>query len=102
MVGQCLLSGPLRGDGVKPYQAPELEKGLLSSKNLKFGVSSKNPNIGAKAGNACFKISLPATNGGDSSFTAHLEARKGKKLKVKPVEPTHAYSSYPQFYRFVF
>ena len=66
-------------------EAPGLEKGTRAVKtcNFKFHrsksvLSHRLGQTGAKSGNACFKISSPATNRCTSSFTAYLEARKGK------------------------
>ena len=63
MIGQCFLSG---------QQLPVLSHGQSQ--------------VGAKAGNACFEISLPATNRCASRFTAHLEARKCKTIKSVPTK----------------
>ena len=88
MISQCFYKGRRDGPGitVKSYLDPELEKGPRSGNNLKFQITSQQlsnqfssiDEAGAKAGNACFKISFPATNRCASSFTAHLKARKGK------------------------
>ena len=53
----------------------------ISSQQLSV-LSHRRSQAGAKAGNACFKISLPATKRCTSSLTAHREARKGKKFKL--------------------
>ena len=77
MIGQCFLPGPSRGGRGKTVK-PEISSQQLSV------LFHRRSQAGAKAGNACFKISLPATNRCASSFTTHLEARKGKKFKVCP------------------
>ena len=77
MIGQCFLAGPSRGGGVKP----EIFK--FHRSNSQFSPIDV-ARLGQKQAMPALKSVCLLQAAVISSFMAHLEGRKGKKLKVCP------------------